>query len=438
MITRRNLIHAALFGAGAIGLRSLASGIPRNVLLDPLRAQAQEVGPMRTLILSTSSSGDPFNGNVPGTYGAGREGLVHPQAPEMAATGLRLGDRMTTAAKPWADLPQGVKDRMAFFHHSTYTNSHPNHPKMMRLMGGTARGEMLVSHFAKALAPVMMTTQQEPLSLGARGGGELLSFSGRTLSNVQPTALQQVLGSPTGPLGDLVSLRDSDVDRLHAIFKRDGTENQRRMLDRFAQSRREARAISEGLLTQLSEIEGNNAIDQVRAAPVLAAMNLTPVITIRIPFGGDNHSDANLTKETNETIAGVALFGDLVARIDGLRASGVLNHEVVVGSMNVFGRTLSRARKGYNGRDHNGRHHVTMLIGDAIKPGVYGGIEAVGTDYGATAMDSTTGQGRDGGDIPYDQTFGTVAKTMGKALGISNEALDEMIMTGRVLDAALK
>jgi hypothetical protein len=53
-------------------------------------------------------------------------------------------------------------------------------------------------------------------------------------------------------------------------------------------------------------------------------------------------------------------------------------------------------------------------------------------------MDSATGQGRDGGDIPYDQTFGTVAKTMGKALGISNESLDEMIMTGRVLDVALK
>jgi hypothetical protein len=438
MITRRNLIHAALFGAGALGLRSLATGIPRGVLLDPLRASAQEMGPARTLILSTSSSGDPINGNVPGTYGAGKEGLVHPQAVEMAATDLRLGDVMTRAAKPWADLSQSVKDRMAFFHHSTYTNSHPNHPKVMRLMGNTSRNEMLVSHFAKALSPVLSTTQAEPLSLGARGGGELLSFSGRTLSNVQPTALQQVLGSPTGPLGSLVELRDNDVDRLHAIFKRDGTENQKRMLDRFAQSRREARAISEGLLDRLATIEGNDPIDQVRAAPVLAAMNLTPVITIHIPFGGDNHSDSNLQKETAETITGVALFGQLVASIDAMRAEGVLQHEVLVGSMNVFGRTLSRARKGYNGRDHNGRHHVTLLIGEAIKPGVYGGIESVGTDYGATAMDSATGQGRASGDIPYDETFGTVAKTMGKALGIDETALDEMIVNGRVLDAALK
>ena len=436
-ITRRNLIYTSLFGAGLVGLRSLATGLPRGLLLDPLAARAEDAPPARTLILATSQAGDPINGNVPGTYGAGLDDLVHPQDPRMAETALTLGGRRTTAAKPWADLDQGILDRTVFIHHSTYANSHPAHPKVMRLMGQTNRSEMLVSVYAKALAPRLATIQAEPISLGARGGSELLSFEGRTLSKVSPTALRTVLAGTDGPLADLQGLRDRDIDRIYALYKSEGTENQRRMLDRFAQTRDEARAVSESLLTRLAAVDGDDAVNQVRTAPIVAAMGVAPVITVRIPFGGDNHRDTNLVRETEETITGVAALGELVAQADALRLEGVLRHDVVVGSLNVFGRTMSLGRKGYGGRDHNARHHVTVLIGDAFRAGVIGGVTRANRDWGAMPIDSATGEGAPDGDIAYEDTFACVAKTLGTALGVPQPTLDEDITAGRVLDVML-
>jgi hypothetical protein len=48
------------------------------------------------------------------------------------------------------------------------------------------------------------------------------------------------------------------------------------MLDRFAQSRTEARTISLDLLDRLESVRRNDAASQVIAAPVVAAMNILP------------------------------------------------------------------------------------------------------------------------------------------------------------------
>src|SRR5690606_39344073 len=80
--TRRAMWRRALCGAGGIGLRSLATGIPASVLLNPLRAHAA-TPPARALVLVTSAAGDPIGANVPGTYGAGKEGIVHPESPDL-------------------------------------------------------------------------------------------------------------------------------------------------------------------------------------------------------------------------------------------------------------------------------------------------------------------------------------------------------------------
>jgi hypothetical protein len=291
--------------------------------------------------------------------------------------------------------------------------------------------------FAKSLAPRLETIQAEPISLGARGGSELLAFEGRTLSKVTPTALRTVLAGVEGPLADLQTLRDRDIDRIYGLYRAEGTENQRRMLDRFAQTRDEARAVSESLLGRLATVDGDDAQNQVRAAPILAAMAVAPVITVRIPFGGDNHRDTSLVNETEQTITGVAMLGELVSQADALRREGVLRNDVVVGTMNVFGRTLSRSRKGYNGRDHNSRHHVTVLIGDSIRAGVIGGVTRANRDWGALPIDSATGEGDERGDVSYEDTFASVAKTVGAALGVPQAVLDEDITQGRVLDVAL-
>lgn len=134
-MSRRRALGA--FGAMGGGLlwRSLATGIPAKILLDPLRASAEDLPTGRILILSSSQAGDPVNANVPGTYGF--SDIFHPDTPEMAETALRLGDVETTAAKPWAGLSQKVLDRTVFFHHATYTPVHGELNRVQRMMDAT-------------------------------------------------------------------------------------------------------------------------------------------------------------------------------------------------------------------------------------------------------------------------------------------------------------
>ncbi len=427
-LNRRNLLKSA---AGGIALRALATGVPASILLNPRpgRASPSELaeGPGRMLILMTSNAGDPINANVPGTYGGAASEAAHPADPLMAPTQLRLSGRNYTAAKPWADLPQNVLDRTVFFHHATYTPVHQDQNKVMRMMGATDDNEMLVSILARELGPRQGAVQNLPLSLGARNGSELLSASGQVLANVGPTSIKAALGGATGPLASLAPLRDREIDRLYRLYKDHGTKRDVALLDAWARSRDEVRGVSDVLLTRLDAIDNNDEDNQALAASILAAMNITPAITIKGRFGGDNHNDTDLVAETAQTVSGVARIGQLVADLDGLRAEGVLRHEVIVGTLNVFGRTLRK--KGTNGRDHNRGHHVTVMIGDVLKGGVIGGIERNGNDYRATSIDSASGAS--GGDIPYDETLGSMAKTLGLALGVPESKLNEAVGVGK-------
>ena len=430
---RRQMLYTALFGAGGLGLKSLATGIPMSILARPLAARAQDAAAGRILILSSSSAGDPINANVPGTYED--SAVEHSNDPLMAPMAMTIGGQQLTAAKPWAELPASILQKTVFFHHGTYTNSHPNHPKVMRLMGSVERNEMLVSVYSDALTSALETVQREPISVGARGGNEILSFQGRSLSNVSPIALKTALAQEDNALGDLRPLRDQAVDEMYALYQQHGTENQRRMLDRFVVTRDEARSLSLDLVGRLATIDGNNEGDQVLAASVLAAMNVSPVITLRIDFGGDNHNDREFVRETQQTVEGVGHLQTLVETVDGMRAEGVLRSDVIVGTLNVFGRDL--ARKGRAGRDHNGRHHCAVLIGEGLRGGVVGGIEPTGRDYQAQAIDSGTGRASASGDIPHEETFQSMAKTLGVALGVPRTRLDEAISGGQVIESAL-
>ena len=55
-------------------------------------------------------------------------------------------------------------------------------------------------------------------------------------------------------------------------------------------SQQQARSIKQNLLDALDSIADNTANSQVTAAVALIQMNVSPVIAIHIPFGGDNPS----------------------------------------------------------------------------------------------------------------------------------------------------
>lgn len=178
-----------LFGAGYVGLRALATGLPAWFLLNPRSANAQSLAcaiaakeKLQYLIISTSSMGDPINCNCPGTYE--NTAAVHPAQDTMKATALKLGSKSTTAALPWANTDAGGKlkqttlDRMCFFHHMTRSTVHGDQPKVMKLLGATSGGEMVVSAYAKHLAGCFGTIQAEPVAVGAfNNASELVSYS---------------------------------------------------------------------------------------------------------------------------------------------------------------------------------------------------------------------------------------------------------------------
>jgi len=429
-LTRRSLIKKTVFGAGTLGIKALATGLPAAFLSRPLTAFAEDFTctdktRAQYLIIATSSAGDPLNANVPGTYAY--PDIAHSPDPRMAGTDFNLGGVPVRAAQVWSTLPQWVLDRTSFIHHATLTNNHANLPKVMRLMGTTARQEMLPSIVAKYLAPCFGTVQVDPVSAGA---GDILTIDGRDLPNVAPTGLRDLLARPNTPLVRLQAIRDQSLDEIYGVLKDRGTKAQKLYLDSLVTSRKQARSLGSDLVDMLAGIKSDNTDGQVVAAVSLIKMNVTPVVTIRLNFGGDNHTDPDLARsEAPQHETGVATITSLMTQ---LQAAGLAD-QVTFAMYNVFGRTL--VKKGTTGRDHWGSHHATMMIGKNVKAGVVGGLEPKSGDYYATAIDSKTGMS--GGDIPFAETLSAMGKTVGAAVGLQAGVMDKYIAGGKVVQGAL-
>jgi hypothetical protein len=430
-VNRREALMTALFGAGSIGLRAAATGLPVWFLANPRRANAQDMTCAITakdkaqfLVVSASSAGDSISCNCPGTYEA--SAIMHPADTSMAATQFALGAKTVTAAAPWAALTDAVRSRTNFFHHITGATVHGDHPKAMRLLGRTSGGEMSPSLYAKHLFKCLGTVQPEPVAVGASGNAlELISFSGRSLPTVSPTQLKQLLtGSKTDPVVKLRTLRDTTLDQLNALFKSDGSREQLTFLDAMAASQLQVRQLADSLAMTLNAITGNDVKGQALAAAALIAAKVTPVVTLHIPFGGDNHEDPGLVDEvfdhTDHDATGRGVPG-IQAVMNALASLG-LSDTTTFATMNVFGRDLSGTAKiqALGGRDHFGNHSVMVMIGKNVAPGVTGGTSVItGTVYGASDIDSATGASvASGGDIVRADTQVSAAKTLGAALGI--------------------
>ncbi|HXU04243.1 MAG TPA: DUF1501 domain-containing protein, partial [Polyangia bacterium] len=422
MLKRRDALLTGLFGTGYVGLRAMATGLPAWFILNPRKANAQSLqcaitnqATMQYLLVSANFNGDPINCNCPGTYATGGTTVanlaIHPTQEEVSATTVSLGGVSYGAALPWADpsvvvgaskgqLKSATLARTSFFHHLTASTVHGDQPKVMKLMGKTSGNEMLVSAFAKHLAPCFNTVQPEPIAVGAgRNGAELVSFSGRTLPSIAPTQLKQLLtGSKTDPLVKLRTVRDTTIDKLNTLAKSDGTGAQKAFLDAMALSQTQVRKLADQLSTTLASITSDNVQGQALAAAALFAANVTPVVTMRIAFGGDNHTDTNLQAEADQHVSGIAGIQQVMDALAGLS----LSDKVTFATLNVFGRNLNSIAKAEAraGRDHYGNHAVMVMIGKNIKPGVIGGLTTPtsGNALQASAIDSATGAASASGD----------------------------------------
>lgn len=431
--SRRTLLKSAVFGAGLVGLRSLVTGVPLSWFSGERVAHAQDVSP-QFLILSTSSSGDALNANAPGSF---VQGAQNNPLPGLEADSVQFGAASYRAAQCWGTLPAEMRARMAFFHHRTYTNAHPEHRKVMTLQGAAklASGngeEMLPSLLSSELAGALGTIQKEPIPLG----NELLTFEGRSLDNVDPTGLKSLFDEPDNLLTELAVLRDQQIDALYKDLRQNGTRVQRQFLDRYVLGREQVRKLGEDLASLLARLpvdpaERDSPADQIIAAVALIKLKVAPVITIHLPFSGDNHNDTDLTTEAEQTLASVAALGTLWTE---LTAQG-LQDQVTFASLNVFGRTLKRNASG--GRNHNQNHHVLTMFGRHVRGGVIGGLEALGNDYAATAIDSKTGLASAAGDIDPLSSLESAGKTLAAALQVPADRIDLRINAGRVVASAI-
>jgi hypothetical protein len=426
--SRRNFTKLLL---GGTGLAALATGLSQAFLRAPLAFAATPpetctAGASRFLILAASGSGDPINANCPGSYEL--PGILHPAGDDFVASPLQLGATATRASRLWATIPQWALDRASFIHHATRTVVHPDMPKVLRLMGAANNGEMLPSLLASQLAACLGTIQSVPVSVGSVP----LTAGGVVLQSLRPTALKQLLVKANSPLTNLRSLRDQHLDQIHAILKRDGTTEQKRYVDARAKSRADVRKLGDDAAALFSSINSDNASNQVIAAVGLIRLNVTPVVSVTLPFGSDNHTDDGLVTEASQHVQGTAAISQLMT----LLQSNGLQDRVTFAVMNVFGRTL--ARKGMTGRDHWPRHAVSLLIGSGVKPGVVGGLAALDDDFTSVGIDSVTGRGvSGGGDIPYEESLSAVGKTIGAAVGVPRSVLDASIKGGKVITAAV-
>jgi len=442
LLARRDALMTALFGAGHVGLRALATGLPAWFLANPRSATAESLDcaimakeKLQYLIVSCSSQGDPVNCNVPGTYEA--PAIIHPNQDTMAATMVSLGGKSYGAAKPWAGTDVGgalapaTLGRTAFFHHTTRTTTHGDQPKVMKLLGGVTGGDMVVSAFAKHLSPCLGTVQPEPVAVGARGNAsELVSYAGRTLPSISPTQLKQLLtGSKTDVLVKVRNLRDQSLDQLNALFKAEGNATQKAFLDAMALSQVQVRKLVEQLATTLNAINSDDAKGQALAAAALISANVTPVVTMHIGFGGDNHTDTELATEAAQHVTGVQAIQQIQDALGMLS----LTDKVTFATLNVFGRNLNGIPKtdGRTGRDHYGNHAVTVMIGKNVKAGVYGGVSTGSSAaFLASAIDSASGAPNAAGDIPVAQTHAAAMRTLGAALGIPEDQLNTSFTAG--------
>ena len=458
MLRRRDALLGGLFGSSYLGLRAMATGLPMWFLANPRRANAQALqcmidakDKMQFLVVSTSFNGDPVNCNCPGTYEAAD--AIHPQQEEVEQTKVTLGGKSYGAALPWADpavtsaaggakgqLKAAVLARTSFFHHMTRSTTHGDQPKVMKLQGATSGGEMVISAYAKHLAPCLGTIQAAPVALGARGNAaELVSFGGRTLPAISPTQLKQLLtGSKNDPLVKLRAMRDTELSKLNDLAKSDGTDVQKQFLDALANSQTQVRQLADTLATTLNAITTDDIKGQALAAAALFSAKVTPVATIHIGFGGDNHSDQDLKAEADQHVSGIA---GIQAVMDAM-ASLNLADNVTFATMNVFGRNLNGISKVTSraGRDHYGNHNVGVLIGKNIAPSVIGGITMASGGYVAAAINSADGTASTSGDIPASESMVAMARTLGVALGIPAAALASDFTGsagGKVVPAAL-
>lgn len=427
MTTRRVFLRSGL----GLAITAMATGLAPRFLRDQIipEASGETLIPPSILLLATSSKGDPLNASTPGSYAPG---TFRAAAPELAETDVDLGGKVKKGAMLWAGLPANLRARLAFVHHRTGAVAHSEYDRVMRLQGAlkTRQGngeEMLPSAIAEELHAALGTLQPGPICIGE----ERMTMGGAPLSPLRPSALKSLFTAAPSVLDDLRSLRDAKVDAIYANLKASGTRAQRAFFDEYVISRERARQLGAQLGNLLAELPADpevvdGAADQIVAAIALAKLRVAPVITLHLPFGGDNHKDPNLATEAEETILGVAHIAKVWERL----TAQSLTADVTFAMYNIFGRTLDSQ----DGRSHNPDHNVFVMFGPGVRGGVGGGLD---DKLHAADIDPVTGESKPGAAIAASDSLAAAGATLMVAAGVTRETTLVRIPEGKPIESLI-
>lgn len=418
--SRREILLSAMAAGGGVGLRSLLMGLPVHFL-----TQRSMAAPIENfLVYSLNGSGCPINCNVPGTY---INGYDHATAFATPVTS-NWGSQSLKAAPCWNSLKKEIKATANIFHLRTMTNSHNEMDKVTNIFGAIESidgrsAEMLPSIIAHELAPSLGTRLSYPVALAGP-----LTHKGKNQKIYTPSSVKALF--PSGESSATINarvFRDKQIDLLYKDVKSNGTPAQMRFLNNYASSSKEAQELANQLSEALQIVEGDTEIDHMKTAAALLALKLTPVVTVRMHFGGDNHADTDLA---GEVAAHNRAMTSLNALYDALKGFGIQN-KTTFALLNVFGRTIKTNSRG--GRDHNHRQSVMFSFGAGVKGGMIGDLAPGFRGLPeAQPINSTTGK-ITSSDIPINETLHSAAKSLMVATGMSEARTNKLVTGGKIV-----
>lgn len=418
---RREALLGAIAAGGGLALRSLLLGLPTQFLTQRSMALTQA----NFLVYSMNSGGCPINCNVPGTYVTGFD-----HAPEFATPVMtQWGSQNHLAASCWSNLKNEIKKTSNIFNLRSLTNSHNQMGDVTNIFGSiespeNSSAEMLPSIIAHELAKQHKTQLNYPVAMSGP-----LTVGGKNQKIYSPSSIKALFPSGVdAALANARTFRDQQLDLLYKDIKTNGTPAQMRFMSNYVSSADEAKKLAGGLADALSSVTGNEEIDYMKTAAALLALKLTPVVTVGISFGGDNHADTDLVGEVARHKTGIASINSLY---DSLKTFGIEN-KTTFALLNVFGRTTKVNGRG--GRDHNGSHTIMYSFGAGVKGGVIGETQ-VGkfkSNFEVLDLNSATGKAM-GADITATQTLHSAAKSLMVATGIPESQVNKLVTGGKVV-----
>jgi hypothetical protein len=353
---------------------------------------------------------------------------------DMTPTPTPIGSQMPLAAAPWAAMKNLDPTRTQFWHMMTNTVVHPFETNVLKLQGAIYQDEMFASFLSNNTHGCLNTVQPQPVSVGAASPSEALTFQGGALPTIPPSALQKTLvpnASSSLNQKTLPTLRANALTNLQsALYAPDKVTNaQNGFVSQYLAAQTALQKLDPAILASLTDLSteaGTMPVQaQIDAAIALIRMNITSVIAIHIPFGGDNHHDPGYAAESSQTTAGCQQLDYLLGQLKLYKTvdGRVMSDAVTVISLNVFGRTLEYQKTNGDGRQHNLNHHVSFVIGKPFKGGVYGSVTQLtgNNDFGCMSMNASTGAGTTSGGagvIDAVDTFAAWGMTVATGVGI--------------------